>query len=563
MQHWEDRVLYVAQEVPGKGTGLVALRTIRKGTRILCEEPAITLPRLEDQGESELLTSISRQVNALTEHQRQIFLSLHNLHPYTNDAERYLGLACTVSLPIDDANGRADGGVFLDASRINHACDNNAQKYWNTNIQRHTVHALRDIEEGEEITVYYLRAYRKREIRQATLRSDFGFDCSCRLCSLPPRESQQSDRRLEEIHRLDGLIGNDGLTGVLLDPLWILRYVDRQVRLYEEQGQDHVGLPRAFFDATQIAIAHGDLARARIFAERAISSWRISLGDDAKEVIENSVIAEDPTKHRHYGLSFKWRTAIDDVPTDLDDDDFEDWLWRRNNTEPTIDPVVANLRTRTTFPSFVALPDEKDIDFIYYERKDSGAFGPRRHWCFLAEIIDVEMLLQSRLKLELRDIDGRKVDMLFYTPGRGVELDHSVVQKGNTVALLYAERHTFKYAPQPGLRHEDPGRIKLFPVSLDGLLALSDEVQQYSTVHNGIRTCHGCGKKGAMQNHCARCSAFWYCDKACQEVGWKDKGHKDSCRLLRDQDLRGLFALKWDEFEDYVSFPLSSWKDFP
>ena len=44
--------------------------------------------------------------------------------------------------------------------------------------------------------------------------------------------------------------------------------------------------------------------------------------------------------------------------------------------------------------------------------------------------------------------------------------------------------------------------------------------------------------------------------KTCQEVGWKEKGHRADCKLLKDPDLQGLFALKWDEFDDHVQFPL-------
>jgi hypothetical protein len=50
--------------------------------------------------------------------------------------------------------------------------------------------------------------------------------------------------------------------GILLAPLQKLRYVDQQIRLYNEQGPDDNGLLRAFLDAAQIAIANGDLARA-------------------------------------------------------------------------------------------------------------------------------------------------------------------------------------------------------------------------------------------------------------------------------------------------------------
>lgn len=42
----------------------------------------------------------------------------------------------------------------------------------------------------------------------------------------------------------------------------------------------------------------------------------------------------------------------------------------------------------------------------------------------------------------------------------------------------------------------------------------------------------------------------------CQEVGWKEKGHRDDCRILKAPDLREIFAFPWDEFGAYASFPL-------
>jgi hypothetical protein len=56
---------------------------------------------------------------------------------YGNAAEQYLGIIRTNALPIE-ADG-SEGGIFLEVCRINHACDNNAQKNWNENIKRHTV----------------------------------------------------------------------------------------------------------------------------------------------------------------------------------------------------------------------------------------------------------------------------------------------------------------------------------------------------------------------------------------------------------------------------------------
>jgi hypothetical protein len=52
--------------------------------------------------------------------------------------------------------------------------------------------------------------------------------------------------------------------GILLTPSRKLRYVNQQIHLYNKRGPNNVGLLRAFLDATQIAIANRDLARARI-----------------------------------------------------------------------------------------------------------------------------------------------------------------------------------------------------------------------------------------------------------------------------------------------------------
>lgn len=441
--------MYALQEVPGKGKGLVATRKIPMGTRILSEEPIIRLPEAALDRQT-LLASIRRQVDVLTPDQRRAFLSMHNIHA-DDTASRYLGIFRKNALPFGD--DVREVGIFLDACRINHACDNNAQRSWNENIKRHTIHALRDIEKGTEITIYYLRSLNNREARQDALRERFAFNCSCRLCSLPPDLSQESDRRLDEILKLDGLIGRDGLMGILSAPQRILRYVDQQICLYNEQGPDDAGLPRAFLDAAQIAIVNGDLARARIFAERAALGWMVLEGEDSSRVLQNRDLTQDPSKHVFYGMSMKWKTAVDDIPQGLDSKEFENWLWRREKPEQP-----ADFRNRTTFPGFIDLPDENGIDPKFYASSDGFTYRPRRHWLFLAEIVDFATLV--RLHMEVKDVDGTTILLSFYTDGRGSELAHPQVQKGYTIAILYAQRHAFMYS-KPGIRHEEPKNIKV------------------------------------------------------------------------------------------------------
>jgi hypothetical protein len=283
--------MYALEDVPGKGKGFVAIENIPRGTRILSEPPVITTPELQRDDEW-LKSHISQQVASLSEHQRQSFLTLYNLYPYQNIAEQSLGIIRTNSLPIG-ANG-IEGGIFLDACRINHSCDNNAQKHWNQYIERHTVHALRDIPKGEEITICYLGHNNSREIRQKKLQDKFGFLCSCLLCLLPEQQSQENDERLERIDYLDDLIGRDSMQMQFF--LQSLQYADERARLYNKQGLGNSSLPRVYLNAAQIAVANSDLARGRIFAERAVEGWQTAHSGDSKEVIKYSPLAQDLSK---------------------------------------------------------------------------------------------------------------------------------------------------------------------------------------------------------------------------------------------------------------------------
>ncbi|TGO20352.1 hypothetical protein BPAE_0304g00070 [Botrytis paeoniae] len=308
-----------------KGKGLVATRTIPMGTCILSEEPIIRFP--EDASATKVLqASIRKQVEALTENKRQAFLSMHNI--YANDGTPpHLGIIRTNALPFGDSVREC--GIFVNACRINHACDNNAQKGWNENTKRHTIYVKRDIESGEEITIFYLGILNKRETRQQRLRSKFAFTCSCHLCSLPLDQSQAIDKKLEEILKLDELISRDGIMGILSVPLLKLRYVDQQIRRYNEIGPNDTGLPRAFYDAAQICIANGDLARASIFIEKAVRGWTVLQGEDSPSVLQYKALLQNLEKHELYGMSKKWKVAVDEVPRGLGEEEWENWLWRR------------------------------------------------------------------------------------------------------------------------------------------------------------------------------------------------------------------------------------------
>jgi hypothetical protein len=337
--------MYALEEVRGKGKGLVATRNTPMGSRILSEEPIVRVPDSAIDGDARL-ASLHRQVGALPPDERRAFLAMHNVH--ADDIPRHLGIFLTNALPFGDKVEEA--GIFLNACRINHACDNNAHNSWNANIKRHTIHALRDIEQGEEITINYLGVLKNRETRQGYLQEHFAFTCSCNLCSLPPDESKESDRRLDELRNLDHLIGREWSKDILSTRLRILRYLDQEICLLNEQEHCAAALPRAFLYAARLTVAHGDLARARVFFERASIGWTVLQGNDSSKVLRERALSRDPSKHELYGFSTKWRTTVDEIPDGIDSKKFEDWLWKREIPGRSRQP--AGFRQPGDIPSF-------------------------------------------------------------------------------------------------------------------------------------------------------------------------------------------------------------------
>ena len=129
--------LYTIKSITGKGLGFVATTEISKGTRILLEVPLFKTPgSMEDVGSAEI--TVLREVRSLTKDQQRAF-ALQNSKE--REYSPVLGIVITNMLTLGGSN---DGGLFLEASRINHSCQPNAQHSWNTPcaISRLTVRSL-------------------------------------------------------------------------------------------------------------------------------------------------------------------------------------------------------------------------------------------------------------------------------------------------------------------------------------------------------------------------------------------------------------------------------------
>lgn len=161
--------------------------------------------------------------------------------------------------------------------------------------------------------------------RQNLLKETFHFACRCDLCILPPAQLEESDLRLSKIQSIDDALGDSGDAPSHYDAG--LHLVRTMLQLLEEEGIWDAGVPRAYYDAFQIAIANGDEARAKIFAERSYAARVIIEGDDSPEAAKLKQLADRPTQHRLYKAYVESQQGIS-PPQEMDGLEFDDWLWR-------------------------------------------------------------------------------------------------------------------------------------------------------------------------------------------------------------------------------------------
>jgi SET domain len=313
--------LFDIQSVPGKGKGLVARFNIAKGTRILYETPLFTTPNLSPISLME--SNIATKLKALSKPEQRQFLSLHNNFP---GKYPFSGVVKTNALPCGPDS--AIGGVYPTICLINHSCLPNAHNSWNSDAKWETIHAIRYIKSGEEITISYDKGG-SSDSRRTYLKDAFGFDCNCSLCSLPLPDLQISDARRLQIQHLDNVIGDSDSVMKKPDDCLTDCHCLLQVLEVEYKGSAVALIARLYYDAFQISITHGDQARASVFAERGYRSRIICEGEDSPETQKIKNLMENPARHRNFGASKRWKAAKGLVPKGLDTDGFEKWLWRQ------------------------------------------------------------------------------------------------------------------------------------------------------------------------------------------------------------------------------------------
>ncbi|KAL5400700.1 hypothetical protein PMIN03_012148 [Paraphaeosphaeria minitans] len=203
--------------------------------------------------------------------------------------------------------------------------------------------------------------------------------------------------------------------------------------------------------------------------------------------------------------------------------------------------------TQLYFPAFEECPHENDADLDYYELKDGFFLFPKRHWCLVAEIVEIEFFI--RLRLWVKDRTGHEFPVLFYIEDDQCWLDPTRFRKGQTIAILYAEQHYF-FDTTVGIRQENTSTIEVFDMSPKAIISLGEEV--HNRENADLRECHACGINGPSLLKCAQCNCRRYCNKQCQKRGWQQEGHRKDCR--KEGEIVKFLAFKREHSSEHASF---------
>jgi len=194
-------------QVSGKGHGLVASQSIKRGTCIIEEIPIVWLQPNTSEQESE--TALARQLSELSSGKATTIDELYydtrkidsRLLQHSRLTAIRMAIFHTNSVSMGDA-GQYGTGLFPLFSRLNHSCNANVHHSFNVTTGKETVYAVRQINKGEELVTSYMpAAWRTRKQRTEHLQQGWNFSCACKVCVGP--NAANSERRRERMLKID------------------------------------------------------------------------------------------------------------------------------------------------------------------------------------------------------------------------------------------------------------------------------------------------------------------------------------------------------------------------
>ncbi|KYR00237.1 hypothetical protein DLAC_03396 [Tieghemostelium lacteum] len=221
----EDIDWEIRETVDGKGLGVFSKRLLPKHTRIMV-----------DRGYRKIEDVPLPFINALMPHEGTLQEKWDLNSFYREESGDNLGIRL---------------------ARVNHDCRNNATNKFITDLNAFILIAIRDIQEGEEISIQYhfyndistSKGY--RDAREQVIREKWSVNCleSC-IC----RDKVLAER-IQKAHELDSMIPTMPMkTEEQIKR--VLKNVDLLLKESEQISNGIMALSRTYYDGFQIAILH-------------------------------------------------------------------------------------------------------------------------------------------------------------------------------------------------------------------------------------------------------------------------------------------------------------------
>ncbi len=191
--------------------------------------------------------------------------------------------------------------VFPTVARINHSCVPNAQGNFNAILEggSFTIHALRDIEGGDELTISYLHdELALRQERQIKLKDLYGFRCECEICCAGQRGQRSQERRERLRTDLGQLVthkegepsseegvatrgGDAEKTRTTTESTESHKLIHLVIAAYEQDGLAGRELASLYATAAGIAVREGNIGEASRLGARSLELERDAVGNDS------------------------------------------------------------------------------------------------------------------------------------------------------------------------------------------------------------------------------------------------------------------------------------------
>ncbi|KAI8943141.1 hypothetical protein NX059_001171 [Plenodomus lindquistii] len=297
---------YEVRAIPGKGFGCFALKDLKRGTRILADNPLLIVPMADY-----LQEDIQAAFDKLTDPEKELYFSLHSghgqnpkdwpsqIHPSVHGKERtrieqqhaartgkepsLISIFQTNCMEMDKG-----AAVFPHAARFNHACNPNACFTWNKGIGKETIHIMNDVKAGTEITLSYCDMLHNKKLRSWELKH-YGFVCDCPACAGDEDDEssfayQSAERRfrLQDLDRETRLLRGPRLAEGAQVPNFVTKLI-QFAALHQQDGDFSARLASVFLDIALVCELKNEFRFAKMAAIKAVETKRDCQGEDFPE----------------------------------------------------------------------------------------------------------------------------------------------------------------------------------------------------------------------------------------------------------------------------------------